>query len=506
MQTRLWTAPVFAVLVTSAPLLAQAPKVDSFPVEVRLRSINDLLSKADYIAGLIGQQETFRGLLQQIPIDSQQGLLGIDPRRPFGLYGDISLDAVEGAGVLMIPIANLDTLLGFLQAQVGIMVEKKANGTLVVPLPPGSPVESLYARLQGGYLYVAASEDQLDAKRLITAKDFFAKDDGAVLALTLRPERIPTVVRRELLAQLEENLRRLQESAETKTNPAERAGFLLGGKGSVALMRALIEEVRELHLKLFVNEKQNDISVELSVIPQPQGVLAKNLTSLELRTSRAYGITAIPNAVVRGNMNFALTDETRKLWDDLVNSIVEQIKEEAPKKDREVAEKAIETLVPTLKAGMVDVAAAVTAPNARGHYTVVAAIRVKDGQKIDAAFRDIVRLYERDTGDTQSVKIAVSRVGNFTIHQINDALPPEAGAYLGSRTIWIAFSDDLVAISVGPDNSVLRNSLTNKEIKAPVLSLDASLVGLARLVDENASPQRITRLINNTFGPVGSTG
>ena len=505
MLTRLWV-PLAATLILGSSAYAQAPRVTTAPAEIRLRSINDLLGKADYIAGLIGQQQVFRGFVQQIPIDPRQGLFGLDTRRPIGLYGDISLDVEQGAGVLLLPIANLETLIGFLQAQTGLQIEQKGNGIMSIPLPPGGPVEALYARFADGYLYVANHESDLDAKKLIPAKNFFAQDDGAVASVVIRPDRIPVVMRRELLAQLDEALHQLQQEALTKTNFAERASFTLGGKSVISLSRTLIEDVKELHLKLFVDEKRDYISLDLTVVPQPNSPVAKNFASLGQRTSLAYGLTNVKGAVLRGNINLALTDDMRKMWDDLVDSIMTQALKEAPPEDRAVTEKIFQGLLPTLRAAVADAAITMTAPNARGHYTVLGAISVKEGKKVEASIREIVKLYGRDTGDTQSAKLDFAKVGNFALHQIDRILTPEAETYLGSRSLWLATSEDMLVFSVGPDASLLRNALSNRPTKSPALSLDVSLVGLARLADKNVTPQQVNTVAAQVFGTGGPVG
>jgi len=505
MVTRLWI-PLAATLLLGSATYAQVPRTTTAPVEVRLRSINDLLSKADYIAGLIGQQQLFRGFVQQIPIDPQQGLFGLDTRRPIGLYGDISLDVEQGAGVFLVPVANLETLMGFLQARAGLQIERKGNGIMSISLPPGSPVEALYARFTDGYLYVANHESHLDAKKLIPAKNFFAQDDGAVASVVIRPDRIPVVMRRELLAKLDETLQELQREALTKDNPAERAGFILGGKSVINLSRTLIEDVKELHLKLFVDEKRDFISLDLTVVPQPNSPVAKNFASLGQRTSLAYGLTNVKGAVLRGNVNFALTDDTRKMWDDLINNIMTQALDEVPPQNKDAIEKILQGILPTLKAAVADAAITMTAPNAKGHYTVLGAISVKEGKKLEDSIRELVKLYERDTGDTKAVKLNFAKVGNFNLHQIDRILPPEAEAYLGSRTLWLATSEDLAVFSVGPDASLLRNALSNGPTRSPALSLDVSLVGLARLANENATPQQVNAIATQIFGRVGPVG
>ncbi len=78
---RRWLPPLFAAAMMASLSYAQPPQPQPV-IELRVQSINELLSKADYLAGLVGQQDAVRGVLQQIPIDPKSGLFGIDPTRP----------------------------------------------------------------------------------------------------------------------------------------------------------------------------------------------------------------------------------------------------------------------------------------------------------------------------------------------------------------------------------------------------------------------------------------
>jgi hypothetical protein len=500
-----WPLPVLTtVLLLTCPLSAQQPTAaNAYALEVRLRSINDLLQKADYIAGLFGQQQALGALLQQIPLDQQKGsLLGFDTRRPLGAYGGFdTFDFKDGSGVLLLPVADLDALLGLLQIQLGVQVEKKPDGTLVVPLPQElGPVDTLYARFSNGYLYVSGKQSDIDPKKLVPPRAFFAKDDGSILSVTLRPDHIPTPMRREVLARM----RQAAEIEALNRDPGSREAYLSGAKFAENTFRVLFEEVKELSLKLFVNEKQDYLSAELLIVPQPHSDIAKSIAGLGQQTSKAYGITAISNIVLRGNLNFAIPEELRSSLENILLSAMEQ--ESNTKKNDPAQQKLLQAVLPTLKAGVADAAVSVTLPDARGHSTVLLAIGVREGKKIDTALREAINKLKES--QNISYKFEVARAGNFVIHQLDDFWPAEVKPYLGSRHLWLAMSDDLMVLSAGPNINVLRSSLgkTVTASKAPVLSLDASLVGMARWFNSQVTPQQINQIVSKVFGATGPVG
>src|SRR5438270_8492885 len=113
MRMRTWA--VAAVVLAGAAaspgrVAAQPAKVTEPTVEVRLRSVNDLLDKAEYIGGLIDKDEPvkqIRGLVKQLSTDGK-GIEGIDPKRPFGAYAVVTQDVASSPVVVMVPIADQD--------------------------------------------------------------------------------------------------------------------------------------------------------------------------------------------------------------------------------------------------------------------------------------------------------------------------------------------------------------------------------------------------------------
>ena len=79
MRTR-WLAAVAAVLAIGGAATAQQAAEPT--VEVRLRSADDLINKAAYIAGLVGQEEAVkqvREIVRQLSADGK-GIEGVDPK------------------------------------------------------------------------------------------------------------------------------------------------------------------------------------------------------------------------------------------------------------------------------------------------------------------------------------------------------------------------------------------------------------------------------------------
>ncbi len=501
---RRWLPPLFAAAMMASLSYAQPPQPQPV-IELRVQSINELLSKADYLAGLVGQQDAVRGVLQQIPIDPKSGLFGIDPTRPIGVYGDISLDLESGTGVALIPVADINALLGALQAFAGIQAERKGNGIIVVPLPPGGPIDTLYGRVQDGYLYLAGKEADLNPKSLIRPQNFFVKDNAAI-SLSVYPERIPSIIRREILAKAKEQV----EEAKLVKDPKrlEDQAYLLGAKLGLDTLRLVLEDVRQIDVKLVVNDKQDHIALEAHVVPRPNSGLAKNIQSLEQKMSQSAGITMSKNAVIRGHVSFALTDDYNKKIQELIDAAIKDALMNAPAEEREVARAVLSVLASIARSGQIDAGFSLSGPDSRGRHTALVALRAPDQRKIQEAFDTLVQKYIQETGNKQAVQSNYAQVGGFRLHRIDQIPDEEFSRFFGSRSVWVAISDKMIVVSMGPDDTALKRALSAPAVTVPPFSVEISMVGVARMdaIIEPQKAQPLAAIVRQIFGPAGPAG
>ena len=108
MRMRCWAVAAVALAAALSPGRAAAQKMTEPTVEVRLRSVNDLLERGEYVAGLVGREEPVkqvRELIKQLSTEGK-GVEGIDPKRPFGAYAVLTPDVQDSPVVLMVPLAD----------------------------------------------------------------------------------------------------------------------------------------------------------------------------------------------------------------------------------------------------------------------------------------------------------------------------------------------------------------------------------------------------------------
>src|SRR4051812_10819150 len=117
-------AAVAALFLTCG--FASAQQNPGPTIEVRLRSVNDLVDKFEYVAGLAGKEDAVRQVRELIKVLSAdgKGIEGIDPKKPIGAYGTLSKEVETSPFVIMLPIADEEQFLKALKTRLDVTPEK----------------------------------------------------------------------------------------------------------------------------------------------------------------------------------------------------------------------------------------------------------------------------------------------------------------------------------------------------------------------------------------------
>src|SRR5579883_1328941 len=196
-----------AFVLTAAVILGAGPaaaKDEAGPaVEVRLKSVTDLLAYVEYVGRIAGQDEQAKQLTALVKaFTNEKGLGGIDPDRPFGVYAMVTRNVVDSPVVAMIPVADEETILGLLRVQLSLDPKKGDDGVYEVKAPKiPAPV---FFRFAKKYAFVTLREKKaLSDAALIDPKTFFTASDPAVLSVAVHIDRVPADVRKAVFGQFE---------------------------------------------------------------------------------------------------------------------------------------------------------------------------------------------------------------------------------------------------------------------------------------------------------------
>lgn len=496
-----WLAALTVALVGVGAAQAQPEKQSEPTVELRLRSVNDLLDKAEFVSALAGKDDVIkiaRGFLKSITKE-KTGLAGIDPKRPFGFYANLSVDVVNSPSIVMIPIADQETFLKFI-ADKGITTEKGEEGTIKVFVPV---VSELYMRFTNDYLYIGRSVKDVDPKVLIAPKAFFAKDDGAFASLIFRLDTIPDDLKAFILGQFELVVAEQRKMNGEKEDPTPKVLLDFFADGVTGALKTLFDDGKEFKVRLFVEEKGDDLSAEVSLTAKKGSTLAKTFTSVSGQTSIPAAITAAKDPVVRASAKAALTPDLKKRFSKVVDELSKEIEDKADPNAKAVVRQALETLGPTFKAAELDAAFALDGPDAKGKHKLILALAVKKGKDIEKLLKEL----SQSAGAVADFDFDVEKIGEFSLHKIAlNAGPPELEKIFGTRTFWLAVSDSYLALSIEPEGSLIREGLKAKATTVPAFSFELSAAKLLPLVGKDLKPDELKAIMKDAFGDGATAG
>jgi len=505
MRTRNWVAAVAVIAVGSIlpGRLAAQPKSTEPTIEFRLRSVNDLLDKAEYVGGLIDKDEPIkqaRALLKGLSTDGK-GVMGLDTKRPIGAYAILNAEVASSPVVVMVPVADEKLLFQSLKERVGIEPEKVEGGAYKLNVPL---INELYIRFADGYLYAARDLKHLDPKGLISPKTFFAQDDGSVISVVARFDRIPNDLKTFVIGQLEHQIQE-QLRKDAKIKPVvEMKLETIFADGIVGGVKSLVEEGKELRIRALADPKADELSIDVSVTAREGTDLAKRLAGLKGKTSGPAGIVASAGPVVGAGAKISLTEDQKKQLDPLIDAMIAGAVKQAKPEERELARRVFETIAPTLKAGELDIAATVVGPNAKGKHALLAALVVKDGKAIEKLLKEFAPLIPAGAVE---LTFDVDTIGAYTLHKVVLAQTDAAfDRVFGTKTLWLAISKDAVAFSVEPDGELLRAGLKAKPAATGVVTGSVALSKAVPAFDTTLKPDEVKALLKDAFGNTEPAG
>jgi hypothetical protein len=494
-----------ALALTTGAATAQ-PKDAGPTVELRLRSVNDLVDKFEYVAGLAGKEDAVKQVRELIKVLSAdgKGIEGIDPKQPMGAYVTFAKEVENSPIVVMIPIADKDQFLNALKARLDVDAKKADGGTYAVPLqlPQGAKLD-LHVRFANGYLYASPKAQDLDVKALVTPKAFFANDDGAVASLNVHIDRIPADLKTFVMGQIELGINTERKKNADNESAAEKRLKNLVFDGVLAAFKGLTDDGKELSVKLFADAKTDDLTAEIALTAKSGSATAKNFAALGNKTSLPAGIVASANPVARANMKIAITDGMKKEYAGAVDDLLAEVLKKAPADQEQLVKQLIDAVSPTLKTGELDVAAALTGPNAKGHYSAMAAFTVAEGKKIEQLVKDVSVFL----GGEAEFKFDEAKVGDFNLHKIDIKRNSDGlEKVFGTSHVWLAVSDKCIAVSLEPDGTNLKAALKAKPAKVAVASVDVSVAKLIPMFQPDLKPDELKALLKDAFGDANPAG
>ncbi len=220
MLSRLFCMSALAMALFAPSAWAQEKKSDSAKkaepaVIIRVQSVEQLLKTGDYLRTL-APEEFSEQIKQGIDavrafIDDKKGLEGIDVKNPIGAY----ITFTEELGptppvVVLIPVADQDTLLEALKSRLGLTVEKQKDGSYKtepqqVPFP-------VYFRFANKYAYATINDSaNIDPKSLPKPSEVLGGKPEHIISAAVRIDRLPDALKKMAIAGVENEISKAKD-------------------------------------------------------------------------------------------------------------------------------------------------------------------------------------------------------------------------------------------------------------------------------------------------------
>jgi len=487
---------VLLFLLPPAPARAQEPPA----IVVRVRSLDSVLQNARQLVTLTGEEAAARqieGLLKAKV--GTKGIEGIDPARPLGAYVRFGKDIEDISGAVLVPIADEKAFLDLLERLNQKPVKGKDN---IYTVPTGKAFD-LYFRFANGYAYVTGiNPDNLLDKNLLNPAQVLAGKDDAVLSTLIRLEQLPEFTKNLAKSQLEEQLQNLEAKGPPGEAPGQKAF-------RVALLRefartgaAILKEGAELRFEVGLDPVAREFAATFGLTGQAGSELAKSFANLGKSQSPFAGIVKKDLAFL-GAVAVTLPDDVNRAFGKVVDEAMEKgladVRDEQKKKQ---AEQLYEALAPTLRGGRLDAFLALAGPTGK-HYTLLAALRLREGDKLGKTVHDLIAQSLKDLPPQEQERIHLDRdsVGAVKVHQFELPAPTTADKQfqqlIGAKDLYLAFRDDAVFFAIGKTAlPALKEAVANRDAgDVPVFLFNFDVAKMVPVLAKTSEQQELARKV-----------
>jgi hypothetical protein len=471
-------------------------------IVVRIQSIDALLADGKYLAELGGKGEQAKQWDQMVKaLFDAKKLDGLDTKRPLYVYGAISPNGFDSAGVALIPITDEKAVLDTLE-RFNVPAKKDDDGVYTVKLQ-NAPVDA-YIRFAHKYAYVTARDKSIiDKDKLLPPAKLLAEGQGGTVFALVRLDRMPPAVKEIAINQIELKLGEAQEQKPPGESDAQHEFKVQALKTVARQITAVVNEGGDLTVRFEVDRKANDLIAEVTLAGKPGSKLATGIAELGRSKSLFGGLSGsdvATNLLIHG----AMPDDLRKAFAPVIDEGIRMaLEKERDEAKRAEAAKLLKALTPSLKSGELDLAFRLLGPDKDEHFTVVAAVKLTEGEAFDKAVRNLVKILPE--ADRAKISLDAETIGEVKVHRLNGQkdYDEKARKLFGESPAYVAIRDDALFLAAGPEGlTALKEVLATKPQPAPQIQLDVSVSGviLALAVDKNNKQvQEAAKVVRQNF-------
>lgn len=469
-------------------LKATAQEKKSQPtLALRFQSINRLQENIYFLAESVGKKEEARqveGLLKLMT--GPKGLEGIDPEKPFGLYGYLGPNIVDSDVVGLIPIADEKAFLDMLKKLN--LPANKGDGEIYTVNIPNSPFPLLF-RFKNGYMCATVRDEKaISDKTLLAPKDILQPEKTGVLSLTLNIAGIPDDLIKNIVPQIELMVAQAKQNKKPNETPVETKLREETAEYMMQTIVQLLTQGEEFMVKLDMDRKSGDIELAVGLEGKKGTDLAKGIAGAGAQKSLGAAIRG-KNSALHAHLNALIPDYMKK---EIIRSGLEEAgKVIAAEKDegkKKAAKELLDAMTPALQKGLIDVAADIQIqPN--GKYGFLLAAQMEKSSKLE----DWVKNIHKELPDAEKKKLEINqdKEGSVNLHKITFPMAPEDEKLFGSGTAYVAFAENKILFAVGENaRQIIGTALKATPVSGAMMEFELSFLKASGLMTKQFSKAR----------------
>jgi hypothetical protein len=453
---------------------------------VRVRSLNDVMEQGQYLATVAGKGQLAKQFIALIKSRiGEEGLEGIDPKRPIGVYATLAANLKDTAPVVMVPVADEKTFLDFLD-RLNFSAEKDKEGIYKVKSDQ-LPVE-VYFRLANKYAYVTIrSSDALAKDKLLSPTKIQPGQD--VLSASFHIDQVPNQVKALALTLVQHSLEKAENEEKPGETASQKALRLQVLKELNSRLSGLIKDGAELNLGVDINHKTKELSVTASLSGKAKSRLSADIAELAKEKS-VFSDLLSSKSVAGVRAHLILPEKVRKSLEPVIDEFIKQtLAKQEDQGAKAVVEKFLKALRPSLVSGELDAGFSLRRTSDKG-FMAIAGVKLKDGEALEKVIEEVVPQFPEAIA--QKIKLAAATEGETKIHRldIQESYNDVGKALFGDNPVYVAVRSDALVIGVGAGAlDAVKAALKAKPGLAPPVSYEIELAHLLSVLpkDEAAS-------------------
>src|SRR5262249_5702083 len=234
-----------------------------------------------------------------------------------------------------------------------------------------------------GYAYVSPREPKMLAKERLLAPAAVLPGQTSMLEVVLDLDHIPDSFKDMIISQA--SLRLSEAKGEKRPDePESLYKFRVAAIDELAgRIKAVVNEGKDLMLKVGVDKETAELVASLRFTPKPGTKLADGIADLGKGESLLANLTG-PDSALNGRLFLTMPQALLRPYNAFLDDAFNMGTAAAPDEDaRKLHEQVFKAIGPTLRAGVLDEGISLRGPSAKGLYTAVGGLAVKDGEEID---------------------------------------------------------------------------------------------------------------------------